>query len=182
VEFVIAAVPPAQQDPGTTVVLNDAGIPPNQLPSNLLVPLKLWERPNGSGQDFVEMTDLTLHGGLPSRIQGAALTEWAWQTDGIYFVGATQDTQIRLRFSAALPDLTGPADVILIRGSQEALAYIAAGLVGMARGAPLAEQMETLAMDYIEDVIVENVRRQQNTGTRRKPFRSRGRTWGARYW
>jgi len=178
--MVIFAVPANQRDPGTQVVLNDASVPPNQLPSNLLVPLKLWERPNGSNQDFVEMTDLTTHGGLPSRIQGSALECWEWRTDGVYFIGATQDNQIRMRYNSAYPDLTGPNDVVLIRGAQEAIAYPTAGLAGLARGAPLAEQMEQLGMDYIEDLVVQSVRRQQNVGTRRKPFRSRGRSWGAR--
>lgn len=182
-ELVVKAVPANLQDPGTTVVLNDAVPPPNQLPVNLLVPLKLWERPNGSNADFSEMVDLTNHGGLPSRLQGATLDVWEWKTDGIYFIGATQDTQIRLRYQAAFPDLTGPTDVILIRGAQEALAYIAAGLAGMARGAPLAQEMEQLATDYIEDVILENVRTNQVSATRRRAYGARsnirrgGRPW-----
>src|SRR5258708_2306177 len=74
--LIIKAVPANQQDPGTQVVLNDASAPPNQLPQNLLLPTKLWERPNGSTQDFEEMVDLSQHGGLPSRIQGMSLREW----------------------------------------------------------------------------------------------------------
>ncbi len=35
------------------------------LPTDLLVPVKLWERLNESTDDFVEMTDLTGHGGFP---------------------------------------------------------------------------------------------------------------------
>ena len=169
-EFVIKAV--AVPDPGTTVVLNDAGVPPNQLPANLLLPLKLWERPNLSTQEFVEMTDLTQHGGLPSRLQGATLGVWEFKTDGIYFIGATQDTQIRLRYTAALPDLAGPTDIILIRGAQECLAQGAAALTGLARGSPLAEKMDDLYKDSVEDVIQMNVRAQQNAGVRRRPFRS----------
>ena len=176
VELVVFAVPALQQDPGTQVVLNDATPPPNQLPSNLLNPLKIWERPNGSTVDFDEMEDWTNKGGLPSRLQGSSLDDWEWRTDGLYFIGATQDTQIRLRYNAAFPDLTGPTDVILIRGAQEALAYVAAGLAGMARGAPLAEQMEQLATDYIEDLISANVRAQQNQGTRRRPYGRRCRS------
>src|SRR5208283_1065742 len=176
VELVIFAVSAAQQDPGTVVVLNDAGAPPNQLPSNLLNPLKLWERPNLSTVDFEEMENWTSKGGLPSRLQGASLDDWEFRTDGLYFIGATQDTQIRLRYNAAFPDLTGPTDVVLIRGAQEALAYVAAGLAGIARGAPLAEQMEQLATDYIEDLISANVRAQQNQGTRRRPYGRRCRS------
>jgi hypothetical protein len=178
--LVVKAVPAAQQDPGTQTVINDATPAPNQLPSNLLVPLKIWERPNLSTQQFVEMEDMSQHGGLPSRIQTATLGEWEWRSDGIYFVGATQDVQIRLRFSAAFPDLAGSGDVILIRGAIECLAYGAAGLVGLARGSPVAEKIDELYSDAIEDVILENVRRDQNTGRRRKPFRSRMRNWGRR--
>ncbi len=179
--IVIAAVPANQIDPGTEVVLNDASLVPNQLPSNLLLPLKIWERPNLSTQDFAEMRDVTQHGGLPSRLQGQALNEWEWRTDGIYFVGATQDTQIRLRYTAAFPDLTGPTDMILIRGAQEAIAYSGVGLSGLARGSPLAEKIDVLASDAIEDVISMNVRAQQNAGVRRRSFRSRRSGWVGRW-
>ncbi len=171
--LVLAAVPANQQDPETEAVINDATSPPNQLPSNLLIPLKLWERPNLTVQDFVEMQDLTNKGGLPSRIQGMTLGVWEWRTDGIYFIGATQDTQLRLRYQSAFPDLVGPSDYILVRGAQEALAYMCAGLAGMARGSPLAEQMEGLATDAQEDVILENVRANQVSGVRRRSYGAR---------
>jgi hypothetical protein len=181
--LVVKAVPANQQDPGTEVVLSDATPPPNQLPSNLLVPLKLWERPNLSAQDFVEMVDLTNHGGLPSRPQGMNLSVWEWRTDGIYFIGATQDIQIRLRYQAAYPDLAGPTDVILIRGAQECLAHSTAALVGFARGSPMAANMEELFKDSVEDVILENVRQNQTSGTRRRAFGARtGIRRGGRPW
>lgn len=171
--LVVAAVPANQQGAGTQVVLNDATAPPNQLPQNLLVPLKIWERPNGQAQDFVEVTNMTSNGGLPSRLQGPTLGVWEWRTDGLYFVGATQDTQIRIRYQAAFADLVGPNDFILIRGAQEALAYMCAGLAGMARGSPLAEQMEQLATDAQEDVILENVRVNQAQPKRRRAYGNR---------
>jgi len=50
---------------------------------------------------FVEMVDLSRNnGGLPSRRAGIdASNIWEWRGDGIYFLGATKDTQIRLRYS-----------------------------------------------------------------------------------
>ncbi len=171
--LVVAAVPANQQDPETQAVINDATAPPNQLPSNLLIPLKIWERPNLSTDDFVEMVDLTNKGGLPPRMQGTALGVWEWRTDGLYFIGATQDTQIRLRYQSSFPDLTGPTDIALVRGAQECLAYMAVGLAGMSRGSPLAEQMEQLSMDAIEDVILENVRANQVSGSRRRAYSTR---------
>ena len=56
--LVVSAVTAA--DPSVQVSITfDTTAPPNQLPTDLLVPLKLWERPNGSCDDFIEMTDLS---------------------------------------------------------------------------------------------------------------------------
>ena len=180
---VIKAVPANQQDPGTQVVWNDATPPPNQLPSDLLVPLRIRERPNGSNADFSDLVNLSQHGGLPSRLQGATLDVWEWRADGVYFIGATQDTQVELRYQRAYPDLAGPTDMILVRGAQEAIAYAGAGLTGLARGAPLAERIDQLAEDAIEAVILENVRVNQVSPTRRRAYGARsnirrgGRPW-----
>ena len=43
--LVVAGV--GQQDPSVQVSITDATAPPNQLPTDLLVPLKIWERTNG---------------------------------------------------------------------------------------------------------------------------------------
>jgi hypothetical protein len=174
IQLVIAAVPSAQQGIGTQVVLNDASEPPNQLPSNLLQPLKISERPNLSTQGFVEMTDRTMHDGLPLRIQGQTLRDWEFRTDGVYFVGATQDTEIDMRYTAALPDLEGPTDYVMIRFSQEAIAYGAAALAGGARGSPLAQTYADEQDAADEDLIAYFTRQQQHVGRRRRPYGSRG--------
>ena len=169
--LVVTAVP--AQDASLQVSLTDATAPPNQLPTDLLVPLKLWERPNGSTDDFAEMVDLTRHGGLPSRTQDTVLSVWEWRADGIYFLGATQDTQIRLRYVKAYPDFTDATSPVLIRNAQEAIAYATAALAGWARGSPLAEKWDEAAADAIEDLVVQAVRREQQSSRRRRPFSSR---------
>ena len=169
--LVVPAV--AQVDTSLQVSITDATAPPNQLPTDLLLPLKLWERPNGSSDDFLEMVDLTRHGGLPSRAQDVTLSVWEWRADGLYFLGATQDTQIRLRYSKAYPDLTDATSPVLVRNSQEALAYATAALAGWARGSPLAEKWDDAAADAIEDLVVAAVRREQQSSHRRRPFSSR---------
>jgi len=55
--LIVTAV--AQVDTSLQVSITDATAPPNQLPTDLLVPVKLWERANGSSDDFVEMVDLS---------------------------------------------------------------------------------------------------------------------------
>src|ERR1700682_4689338 len=66
--LVVPAV--TQADTSLQVSITDATAPPNQLPTDLLVPVKIWERASGSSDDFVEMVDLSQHGGLPSRGPG----------------------------------------------------------------------------------------------------------------
>jgi hypothetical protein len=169
--LVVAAV--AQQDPSLQVSITDATAPPNQLPTDLLVPLKIWECPSGSSDDFAEMVDLTRHGGLPSRDQDVNLSVWEWRADGLWFVGATQDTQIRLRYLKAYPDFTDSTSPVLVRNAQEALAYATAALAGWARGSPLAEKWDDAATDAIEDLVNAAVRREQQSQRRRRPYSSR---------
>jgi hypothetical protein len=169
--LVVSAV--TSVDTSLQVSITDATAPPNQLPTDLLFPLKIWERPNGSAQDFVEMVDLSQHGGLPSRAQDATLSVWEWRADGIYFLGATQDTQIRLRYLKAYPDLTDATSPVLVRNAQEAIAYAAAALAAWSRGSPLAAKWDEAAADAIEDLVSAAVRREQNTSRRRRPFSAR---------
>ena len=169
--LVVAGVSAA--DASLQVCVSDATAPPNQLPTDLLVPMKLWERPNGSTDDFVEMVDLTRHGGLPSRVQDTTLSVWEWRADGLWFVGATQDTQIRMRYLKAYPDLADATSPVLVRNAQEALAYATAGLAGWARGSPLAEKWDDAAEDAIEDLVSAAVKREQQSARRRRPYSAR---------
>src|SRR5260221_4089959 len=128
--LVVTAVTAA--DPSLQVSITDATAPPNQLHTDLLLPLKLWERVNGSSDDFAEMVDLTRHGGLPSRPQNVNLSVWEWRSDGIYFLGATQDAQIRLRYLKAYLDLTDDTSPILVRNAQQDFEFSGAGVSGAA--------------------------------------------------
>jgi hypothetical protein len=163
-------------DPSLQVAITDATAPPNQLPTDLLVPLKLWERASGSSDDFVEMTDLTNHGGLPSQPQGMELECWEWRADGLYFIGATQDTQIRLRYEKTYPDFTDATSPVLIRNAQEAIAYFTAAMAAAARGAPQAARWDAVGADALEDLVARATQREQHTNRRRRPY-----TWRQGY-
>lgn len=163
-------------DPSVQVSITDATAPPNQLPVDLLVPLKLWERPNCSSDDFVEMTDLTNHGGLPSQPQGLNLQYWEWRADGLYFLGATQDTQIRLRYEKALPAFVDGTSSVLIRDAIEAIAYFTAAMAAAARGAPQASRWDDAGNDALEDLLLRARHREQHSVHRRRPY-----TWRQGY-
>ena len=162
-------------DPSLQVVIDDSTAPPNQLPTDLLVPLEVWERPNQSSVDFVRVEDVTTNGGLPAAGQGSSLNVWEWRADGLWFVGATQDTQIRLRYQKSFPDFSDGTSVVLIRNAQEAIAYSGAAMAALARGSPLAASWEKAAQDALEDLTVTAVRRDQRVARRRLPFSARNR-------
>jgi len=164
--LVVPAV--AQVDASLQVSVTDATAPPNQLPE------KLWERVNLSSDDFVEMVDLTGHDGLPSQPQAATLRYWEWRADGLYFLGATQDTQLRLRYQKSYPDLSDASSPVLVRNAQEAIAYMAAAMAGAARGAPQAARWDAAGADALEDLVARATQREQQTPRRRRPFSSRG--------
>jgi hypothetical protein len=172
-------------DPTVQVLLNDAGFNNGttnftkyssvvlQLPPDLLVPLKLWERTPGSTEDFVEMEDVTDGGGLPSELQDQRLRYWEWRQDGIYMLGAIQDEQIRMRYEAAFLDMTDGTSPLLIRNGQNAVAFKTAELAGTARGAPGAALAKALYADEIELLKNRATQREQAVGRRRRPFSSR---------
>src|SRR5260370_18044091 len=54
-----------QTDTSLQVAITDATAPPNQLPTDLLVPLTIWERRNGSTAEFAGIGALPRHGGSP---------------------------------------------------------------------------------------------------------------------
>ena|SRR5271157_1558965 len=173
----------AAVDPSIQVGLTDNSSP--QLPIDLLEPIDIWERVNGSSDDFIPMIDLTTHGGLPSIPQGSNLGDWEWRTDGIFFPGATLDTQIRLRYKRALLDIIDGTSTILIPDAQDCIAYLAAAMAAMARGSPLAEKWSAAGEDGLENLIAASTRQQQSV-RRRHPNSSRtggywsGWNWGGR--
>ena len=166
--LVVAAV--GAPDASLQVAITDATAPPNQLPTDLLVPLKLWERAAGSSDSFVEMADLSGHGGLPPQAQGSTLQFWEWRTDGIYFCGATQNVQIRLRYEKAYPDLGDATSPVLVRNAQEAIAYFTAAMASAARGAPQAGRWDGAGADALEDLLQRATQREQHTTRRRRPY------------
>ena len=125
------------------------------------------------GHADTNLVDLSQHGGLPSRTQDVTLSVWEWRADGIYVLGATVDTQLRLRYLKAYPDFTDATSPVLVRNAQEAIAYATAALGAWSRGSPLAERWDDAATDAIEDLVTAAVRREQQSSRRRRPFSAR---------
>ena len=161
-------------DPSLQVTLNDTQnqmttvAPTPQIPTDLLVPTRIWERQTGSSEPFLPMVQRT--DGLPSELQQERLRFWEWRTDGIIFLGATQSNDVRLRYESVLPDVVQGSDTIQLRGAQDAIAFLAAALAAQSRGSPQAQVFDAAGNEALRKILVRGTRRQQHTLRRRRPY------------
>ena len=94
------------------------------LPSDLLRPLELMERPNSSSVKYRRMAQS--EGLMEDRLTDSYLQEWEWKDDTIRFVGAGGDVDLLIEYEAVLPELLTPNDPILIPDAVDAIAGLAA--------------------------------------------------------
>lgn len=81
------------------------------LPQDLIQPLKCWERQTGSLGIFVDPGMEYILDGLPMVPHQNWNLRWEWRNNKLYMPGATQQTDLRiryLRFDGAFVDTTAP--------------------------------------------------------------------------
>lgn len=145
-----------------------------KLPSNVLSPLKVWERQVGSGLPFVPMTQPTQ--GLPSCFQNSWLGMWEWRTDAIWFTGSTINEEIRLRAEISLPMIAPNATAsfadtqIGILASINALANLVLYQYAKARGAQALQVAQIDSEKYIKLILNRYTRQAQRIPYRRQPY------------
>jgi hypothetical protein len=173
-------------DPGVQVSISYTGYfdgalnhPAPQLPANLLMPLKLWERPSGSTQLFQPM--FIARDGLPSRKQSIQLRDWIWQNDEIMMCGATQSNDLALLYAQFLPDLVlqpTPSNVLILR-SENALAYYTLARWAESRGEPIASDLFARGDDALKDILATENLYKNRGNNRRQPYSRRAHAgWG----
>lgn len=174
----------ANNDPATQVILSETGyfdgatnFNPPQLPVDLLVPLRVWERPTGSLGYFTPVGEA--NDGLPNLSQTGKLRYWEWrQNDGLCFLGCSQSTDIRLRYDARFPDVSVDSDILQIRGATNVLAYLTAWQFAITSGdSMIADAVFGVAQKMISQMATRNARRNQRGNHRRIPWR-RARGYG----
>lgn len=99
-EITLLTVPGASTaDPTVRTVINWTSVP--ALPADMISPLRLWERPRGSGS----MTEMKqCFNGMPLVTPGTRNRIWEWRKESIVLPGATVNTDIQLRYACYLPD------------------------------------------------------------------------------
>lgn len=147
------------------------------LPADLLMPLRLWERPTGTTIPFNPMDFIDT---LPSVAQSQSLRYWTWNQDQLNLVGAVQSIDIRLRYkSKILPKITASTNfkttVIGCADCADALAYQAAKLyAGSRNGIGLPPSFEEDRKEAIAQMILRYVRAQQAQSNQRQAYGDEG--------
>lgn len=156
------------------------------LPQNMIMPWKLYERQTGVDALFIPMGQIL--NGLPSIwTQQPFNRVWEWRSDAIYMSGATQPTDLRIRYHKYLPDFVGTNTVpwylaqIQITRSTDALSLYFCAEVACAR--PDLEMDPAMFQKSAEDaadlVYNRDVRRTQQTTTTRRSLSGRLESGGA---
>jgi|SRR5271166_251177 len=174
-------------DPGITVYINftnywngSQSFNSPILPSDMMEPLKLWERQSYTTNYFSPM--FQVNDGLPSISQTPALRYWDWENDNLIMPGATQTNDLQLKYACYLADLIdGTSPVQILRGAV-ACAHFLAGEFAASRGSPLADAMFAKANEKVEQMTNRTVKRSNRGNHRRQPYSRRGGNVGWSTW
>lgn len=161
--------------PAGTTSLTDTTVP--QLPIDFLAPRVLRERISGNPFFGPEMSPVDL---LPSRPQLPYNYVFSQQDEGLFFVGALNDTDVLLRyFKGTLYPLTDLTSSILIRGGLDVVADWAAYLAANSRGQMNASSLSNLFNEDMKELLNMQVHSRQYKVGRRMPYnrRSSGGGW-----
>ncbi len=144
-----------------------------QLPTDLIVPLTLWERQSGTSNPLGDPMRQP-NSGLTSYSQGTYLDEWEWKNDGIRFRGSTQSQDVKIEYEKHLPKIAAPTDPLPIRGVVNAAAYQCAKIFADSRGGLIAAEAKASALAEIMLLQTINIMRRQHKQVRRQPYSGRG--------
>jgi hypothetical protein len=144
-----------------------------QLPTNLVLPLKLWERQTNTTNYAVPMRQP--NNGLLNLTQQAYLVDWQWESEALYMRGAQNSQDIKIMGEKALPPLVSPSDPVPIRGVPNAAAYFGAKIFAESRGGAISPAFDKNAHDEIFLLAQANARRRQRKQVRRQPYSGRDR-------
>jgi hypothetical protein len=170
--------PVATQDPSVQCYISNVGYfdgavihPVPTLPPDCVVVLRAWERVTGSGQWFQPLQQP--QDGLSSHLPGPYLQQWEWRQDRINIVGSTNTEDIRIRYEQSIAITSGSnfAEVVIpIKQGTRALAYTVAATYADARGAAQAPALQQKAIDYMDQIVNRNARRDTRIGYQMRRF------------
>lgn len=154
-------------------VTNVGGPGGPSLPSDLIEIRELYERINGTTDDYIPMTRDDF---LPStRFISSYLTWWSWNGQIIEFVGATGDIQLRIDYIADIFATITVAQLnvnLPLINSHSFLQYRTAALVArfVGENEGRSEELNLTAQLAVDRFNAINTKGRQAISTRRRPF------------
>lgn len=149
-------------------------VPANQdfitLPADLLVPIWIGRRPQGSTGNYTGMEEKIWE---PEDQPQSILTKWVWRDESVFVLKATSNEEVKIRYKRTLPVLAAIGSTLLISDIQT---YLAARVAATA-AANIGENLEkaaviaTHAEDIWDDFLSIHTKQRQNVPVRRRPFR-----------
>jgi hypothetical protein len=144
------------------------------LPPDMLEPLEIWERTSSTTARWIEVEQ------APDAINTSAQTsvfgQWDWESDILYFPGATTSRDLKMKGMRMHPVLTAVTSQLMIVDCQDAMANLVAQMAAKSRGG--AESAAVFGADANEEInllIAPQAQKEQRVAFVRRPFRSRGR-------
>lgn len=144
-----------------------------RLPSDCMQVLNVWERGTGTNLPFCPIFEP--EGGLTSRFQYQRNGAWEWRQYRINLPGATQLTDLRIRYQAGLPPLDVPPEdfdetTVNILDCQDTIANHMAYMFARARGAADTTSVKEDRDESMDDMVNDWVRRSQSITYRRPAY------------
>jgi hypothetical protein len=141
-------------------------------PADMLRPISIGERTPGSSDQFSDMDERSWE---PDESNTNHLRIWTWREETIFFVGASQDREIRIRYVKSLTDLTGAGSIIGITNSKLVLASRTASLGAryIGENSTRADELDLETGRALDRLIVTAIRQNQGLPARRRRTRYR---------
>jgi hypothetical protein len=102
------------------------------LPTDLIVPYKLWERPVSGTADQWQLMTAVIE--LADRTVNDTLGEWVFEAGTINFIGCTANREVKVQYEKQLPTITAAATSLNLNGAEDALAYLLCQDMAISRG------------------------------------------------
>lgn len=137
-----------------------------QLPADLIVPIRVAERPSGSTQSFLDMDETEW---TDDETPLATLNKWNWREQQIKLLGANSSNEIRLYYLKSLPTVAAGGDVIDVVQGENFLSSRTAGLCAryIGQNASIADQLDAQAGYHLDGLIRTAVLNMQKVPKRR---------------
>ena len=144
------------------------------LPSDLIEPLILWERPSGI-DPYIPMTKVQY---LPRYMEGSKIPQlvwYTWESNEIRFLPANAANDVKMDYIRSLfITITASTDKIAVINAEAFLFYRTAALCSrfIGENPTRADSLDSMAQESLNRIVGVGTKGKQNIITRRRPFRA----------